>query len=223
MSIAANVALVVIAIVMLVAAVRVVTTSNIVHAAVALMFVLAGTAAIFLLLGAEFLGWTQVFLYVGAIVVLFLFGTMLTRARLGSSDDLDAPISQRWIAVAVTGLLLVVFAVVIGRSFGSDQIRIEGTTPRFVVDGKVVTGVEFRGGKAYLEGEEVVVTGPAPRQKGVLDRPTTASELADDLFENWVLPFEAVSIVLLAALIGSIVLARPDDPEHVADRGVPSS
>lgn len=223
MSIAANIALVVIALVMLVAAVRVVTSTNIVHAAVALMFVLAGTAAIFLLLGAEFLGWTQVFIYVGAIVVLFLFGTMLTRARLGTSDDLDAPVNQRWIAVAVAALLLVVFSIVIGRSFGSDEIRIEGTTPRYVVEGRVVTGVEFRAGKAYLEGEEVVVTGPAPREKGVLDRPTTTAEIATDLFENWVLPFEAVSIVLLAALIGSIVLARRDDPDHVADRGVTSS
>jgi NADH-quinone oxidoreductase subunit J len=45
--------------------------------------VLAGVAAQFILLGAEFVAVTQVLVYIGAIVVLFLFGIMLTRAKLG--------------------------------------------------------------------------------------------------------------------------------------------
>ena len=42
----------------------------------------------YLLLGAEFVAWVQVLIYVGAIVVLFLFGLMLTKAPIGR-DTLD--------------------------------------------------------------------------------------------------------------------------------------
>ena len=42
----------------------------------------------FLLLGAEFVGWVQILIYVGAIVILFLFGLMLTKAPIGR-DSLD--------------------------------------------------------------------------------------------------------------------------------------
>ena len=65
---------------MAVGAVRVVTTKNIVHAALWLMLVLAGVAANFILLAGEFVAVVQVLIYIGAITVLFLFGIMLTRA-----------------------------------------------------------------------------------------------------------------------------------------------
>ncbi|MCC7075910.1 MAG: NADH-quinone oxidoreductase subunit J [Acidimicrobiia bacterium] len=185
LAIGPTIAAVVIGIVMVVAGIRLVTTDNVVHAAISLMGVLAGVAATFMLLGAEFLGWTQVLVYIGAIVVLFLFGVMLTRARLGEAD-LDAPVAQRWAAagtaVLVFGLLTTVFVKV----FGSAEIT--------------------------------VVTGQAPREPGALTSPTTAADLAHDLFRDWVLPFEAVSLVLLAALIGAIVLARRDDREHTRPR-----
>ena len=67
------------------AALRVVTTRNIVHAALYLIIVLAGVAAQYFLLGAEFIGTAQILIYLGAIVVLFLFGIMLTRAPLTGS------------------------------------------------------------------------------------------------------------------------------------------
>ena len=57
---------------------RVVTTSNIVHAALWLVTVLGGAAALYLLLAAEFVAVTQVLVYIGAVIVLFLFGIMLT-------------------------------------------------------------------------------------------------------------------------------------------------
>ena len=58
-----------------------------VHAAVYLVLVLAGAAAQFILLGAEFVAITQVLVYIGAIVVLFLFGIMLTRAPMRGEDE----------------------------------------------------------------------------------------------------------------------------------------
>ncbi|MFM7879077.1 MAG: NADH-quinone oxidoreductase subunit J, partial [Acidimicrobiaceae bacterium] len=69
---------------MVVSALRVVTTNNVVHAALWLVVVLAGAAGQYILLAAEFVAITQVLVYIGAVMVLFLFGTMLTRARIGA-------------------------------------------------------------------------------------------------------------------------------------------
>src|SRR5579864_3479569 len=87
--IAQNIAFGVTALAMAVGAVRVVTTKNVVHAALWLMLVLAGVAANFILLAAEFVAVVQVLVYIGAIVVLFLFGIMLTRAPIGHEIGLD--------------------------------------------------------------------------------------------------------------------------------------
>ena len=76
-------AFVVLGVVGLGAAVRLVTSKNVVHAALYLVVSLLMVGAIYLLLGAEFLGWVQILIYVGAIVVLLLFGLMLTRAPIG--------------------------------------------------------------------------------------------------------------------------------------------
>src|SRR5947209_12963734 len=80
-------------------ALRVVTTKNIVHAALYLTVVLAGVAALYILLAAEFVFAVQVIVYIGAIVVLFLFGIMLTRSPMGNSDELDN--NQRPVAAVV--------------------------------------------------------------------------------------------------------------------------
>src|SRR5207244_6188692 len=80
-------------------AVRVVTTKNIVHAALYLTVVLAGVAALYILLAAEFVFAVQLLVYIGAIVVLFLFGVMLTRSPMGNSDELDN--NQRPVAAIV--------------------------------------------------------------------------------------------------------------------------
>src|SRR3982751_6490256 len=61
-----------------VSAVAVVVTQNIVRAATWLLFALAGTAGVFFLLGADFIGATQLLVYVGGTLVLVVFGVMLT-------------------------------------------------------------------------------------------------------------------------------------------------
>src|SRR5262249_52651273 len=72
----------VIAAAMAISAIGVVSTKNVVHAALFLVVVLGGGAAQFLLLGQEFVAWVQVLVYIGAVIVLFLFGIMLTRAPM---------------------------------------------------------------------------------------------------------------------------------------------
>src|SRR3954468_11798417 len=84
-------------------AVAVVVTQNIVRAAAWLLFALAGTAGIFFLLGADFIGATQLLIYVGGTLVLVVFGVMLTAQgpfvtlRIGAAE---------WAISLVAGVLL---------------------------------------------------------------------------------------------------------------------
>ena len=90
-------------------ALLVVTTHQLVHAALWLVVTLGAVAGCYLLLSAEFVAWVQVLIYVGAVVVLLLFGLMLTKAPIGVSLDLDGPPLQRAAAAVVAvGLAAVV-------------------------------------------------------------------------------------------------------------------
>jgi NADH-quinone oxidoreductase subunit J len=169
----ANVVFAVLAVFMVAAAVRVVTTKNIVHAALWLVVVLSGVGVNYLLLQAEFVAITQFLVYIGAIVVLFLFGIMLTRAPLGVSDELDN--NQRTIGVIIGLALLAVISYALIETFGGEQLTFQ----------------------AY---ENVAEVNSSPRT-GVV---------ADAIFGQYLIPFEMVSVLLLAALIGAIVLARRD-------------
>ncbi len=154
----------VIALMMLVGAIRVVTTKNVVHAALWLVVVLAGAAAQYILLAAEFVAVTQVLVYIGAVMVLFLFGTMLTRAQIGNEADTD---NKSKLSAAFVGLLMA------------------GTLGYVLID-------RFRA--------EQLPTGT----------PVSTDRVADAIFGQYSLPFWALSIVLTAAAIGAIVLARRD-------------
>lgn len=141
----------------------VVSSRNVVHAALFLVATLGSIAALFLLLGAEFVGWTQILIYVGAIVVLLLFGIMLTRAPMGRMA-LDN--QKRASAIVVAAGTFGVLTWLIWDAFGDERIPLK----------------------------QVVRT----------------REIGQSLFDRFVLPFEAISVLLLAALVGAIVLARKD-------------
>jgi len=163
--VAQNIGFGIIAAVMVVGALRVVTSNNVVHAALWLVTVLAGAAAQYLLLAAEFVAVTQVLVYVGAVMVLFLFGVMLTRARVGAERDLNN--RHPLLAVPVAGLMLGVMVYVLIDGFGDDRL---------------------------------------PEDRDQL--PVAA--ISDAIFDPYLLPFWALSFLLLAAVIGAIVLARKD-------------
>ncbi|WP_019632699.1 NADH-quinone oxidoreductase subunit J [Actinomadura atramentaria] len=109
-----DVALVLLGVVALGGGVLCVTTRQIVHAALWLVVAFGGLAGSYLVLTAEFVAWVQVLIYVGAVVVLLLFGIMLTRAPIGRNDGLDS--ENRWVAlvVAVATAALLVTTVVLG-------------------------------------------------------------------------------------------------------------
>jgi len=152
------------AVVMTFSSIRVVTSKNVVHCALYLVMVLAGVAGIYILLAAEFLAAVQVLVYIGAIVVLFLFGIMLTRAPIGRSAGLDN--DQRALAamvgLAVAGLL----GALLIDGFGDKKINLAG--------------------------------------------PQRSADVGLAIFQSYVIPFEVISVLLLAALVGAVVLARRD-------------
>ncbi len=118
--IAQNVAFGLLAAAMAIAALGVVRTKNVVHAA--LYLVVAGGAAQFILLGQEFVAWVQVLVYIGAVIVLFLFGIMLTRAPMHPKESLDNDL--RWPA-AVTALFLAgVLGALLVDTFHADEVEL---------------------------------------------------------------------------------------------------
>ena len=120
--IAENVVFGIIAAAMALGAIGVVRTKNVVHAALYLVVVLAGGAAQFILLGQEFVAWVQVLVYIGAVIVLFLFGIMLTRAPMHPADSLDN--NLRWPA-AVTALFLVgILTGLLVHTFHADKVNV---------------------------------------------------------------------------------------------------
>jgi NADH-quinone oxidoreductase subunit J len=149
----------------LVAAIRLVTAKNVVHAALYLVVTLATIGGMYVVLAAEFLAFVQVLIYVGAIVVLLLFSLMLTRAPIGR-EALDN--QQRGIAALVALGIVAGLTFLIWDAFGDAE--------------------PFRPGSAGTAG------------------------LGASIFSEFVLPFEVVSFLLLAALIGAVVLARKDQP-----------
>ena len=118
--VAQNIAFGIVALMMVFGALRVVTTKNVVHAALWLVLVMAGAAVQYLILSAEFVAITQVLVYIGAVTVLFLFGTMLTRAQLGRATDLDNKYKLLGIPVAL--LLLGTLVYVLIDSFHADKV-----------------------------------------------------------------------------------------------------
>jgi NADH-quinone oxidoreductase subunit J len=165
--VAQNIAFGLIAAVMIFGALRVVTSKNVVHAALWLVCVLAGAAAQYLLVYAEFVAVTQVLVYVGAVMVLFLFGVMLTRARIGKETDLNNKRSMLGIPVAVT--LFAAMSIALINGFKDDKL-------------------------------------PGPGEARRID----TRLISDRIFSPYLLPFWALSFVLLVAVIGAIVLARKD-------------
>ena len=103
------------------AALSVVISRNVVHAALYLVVTLLAVAGTFLMLGAEFLAWTQVLVYVGAVIVLILFGLMLTRAPIGPMAQSN---ENGGLALAVSLALFGFLCVVIFQAFGDTRIDI---------------------------------------------------------------------------------------------------
>lgn len=147
-----------------------ITRRNAVHAAIWLIASLMGVAGLFLLQRAEFLFAVQIVLYIGGIMVLFLFVIMLINLDTAAAER---QYSGQW--------KLALGAVVLA--------------------GGEIAWVMARG-LPGLGAAAAVQDGGEGGSDGNVER------LADLLFSEYLLPFEIVSILLLAAIVGSVFLAR---------------
>ena len=144
-------------------AVMVVTSSQLIHSAVALLFTLFGVAGLYVFLYADYIAATQVNIYVGGILVLIIFGVMLT-------NKIDKPIiesnsSNKIIGVFISGFIFLILSIIIFQTnWNALPNNSEGSSTVALI-GRLILG-------------------------------------------DYLLPFELISILLLAALTGAAMLAR---------------
>ncbi len=173
----------------------VVINRNLWHSALFLMLSLFGTSGLFVLLVAPFLAAVQVLVYIGAIAILVLFAIMLTRRMMG----LEETQNTQWPAAAAVAVVLFIILVI---------------TISPLVDEEAVTDI-FGDKVANLNANLPV--DPDAKDSGVVANNdldiVTVEAIGEALVtrDGFVLPFELASILLTAALIGAIVVAREDE------------
>jgi NADH-quinone oxidoreductase subunit J len=151
----------------LVSAILVITRRNVVHSVIWLIVTLFAVAGIYLMQHAEFLFAAQVILYVGGIMVLFLFVVMLVHVDVSMRQ---ARFARQWQLALLTALLVM---------------------------GQLGYALYNRGHGLGL---------PAPLVVSEPLRNTQA--VGQTLYQNYMLPVEIASILLLVAMIGAVVMAK---------------
>jgi len=146
-----------------------ITRKNAVHSAIYLIVSLMGVAGLYLLQQAEFLFAVQIVLYIGGIMVLFLFVIMLV--NLDEAAKQKRFNGQWWIALLCVALVGAQVLYFISKGAAAFQIAKPGSLPPAAVSGNT-------------------------------------EMLADVLFQDYLLPFEIASILLLVAVVGSVVMAK---------------
>lgn len=147
-------------------AILTITRRNPVHSAIWLIVSLLGVAGLFLLLQAEFLFAVQIVLYIGGIMVLFLFVIMLVNLEEAAMQSQFN--NQWWLALAC--------ALGVGAE---------------------ILYVLAKGGQSF----------PLPSQTAMPQGGNTEM-IANALFRDYLVPFELASVLLLAAIVGSVIMAR---------------
>jgi NADH-quinone oxidoreductase subunit J len=150
------------ALLIVVSAFVVVSSKNVMHSAFSLMFTLLGVAGLYVLLNADFIAMTQIMVYIGGIMILIVFGNMLT-TRITNVD-----VKSKNIQILPTALLT---AIIGGTLCGTFWYTNWAVAPTFDVE-------------------------------------ATASHIGMILLTDYILPFEAVSVLLLIAMIGAALIAR---------------
>ena len=172
-------------------ALGVVLVRDLFRSALLLAMVFVAVGGLFVLMNAEFLAVVQILIYVGAIAVLFIFAVMLTR----DVQQGNAPNRLQIPAALVSALLL---AAMIATAVTTDWTTLAGA------------GLEVKSQIAQTQAVGIPVDTEltAAGLTGVEVESVKSGGLADLLIGNFVLPFEAVSLLLLAAAIGGLALAR---------------
>jgi NADH-quinone oxidoreductase subunit J len=157
----------------------VVTQRNLFRAALYLVVALIGVAGLFVLLDAGFLGVVQVFIYAGAIAILIIFAVMVTR-RVMYPDVPQRNTQWAWAA----GLVVILFVILL-LTLAPNQISLP-------IGNLTMGGVNWP-----EETSDVPIAGVAELGKALVDA------------EEFVVPFEVASVLLLVAMIGAVYIVFP--------------
>ena len=174
---------------------------NAVHSALFLISSLVSVAALFVLSGAEFIAGVQILVYVGGVMVLFLFVIMLVNVGAEERGREEIFNNQRQVTASLIFCFLLVGGVLYAVSSAYPGLEKRYPKPEAVV-GEQTTPTDR--------------TGP-PNATGTSQMTKDTERVGSSLYRYASLPFEIASILLLVAIIGSVMLARTLKQEVSAD------
>jgi len=181
----------------LIMAIFVVTARSAVHSALFLISTLVTVAGLFVLLQAEFIMGVQILVYVGGVMVLFLFVIMLVNVKEEEKESSRIFTGQYIPAVILAFLLGGLFLFAITRARTSEATSFLDKADRLEV-----------GGEAGLHPRPAVEAGK---------RSQNTQQVGLALYSQAALPFEIASVLLLVAMVGSVMLARGKRQEKISD------
>jgi NADH-quinone oxidoreductase subunit J len=185
----------------LIAGLLTIMARNAVHSALFLISSLVSIAALFILLGAEFIAGVQILVYVGGVMVLFLFVIMLV--NVGAEERGRERLFNRPAQVITTTVFALLLAV--GLVYALNQ-GYKG------ISEKNKDQIDVAGDRRSIEEQNL------PRAATNTFRITKDTErVGNSLYRYASLPFEIASVLLLVAIIGSVMLARTVKQEAAVD------
>jgi NADH-quinone oxidoreductase subunit J len=169
---------------------------NAVHSALFLISSLISVAALFVLARAEFIAGVQILVYVGGVMVLFLFVIMLVNVSAEERGTDEIFNNQRQVAASLIFCLLLVGGVLYSINTGSMTLQ-----------------------KLHPPTAEALASDQAhaPSATGSSRITRDAENVGNSLYRYASLPFEIASVLLLVAIIGSVMLARTLKQEAAVD------
>ena len=201
----------------LVSAILVVTQRKPVSSALFLVLAFFCLAVLYIMLGSEFIAVLQVIVYAGAIMVLFVFVVMLLNLRGKQSWEITGTM-RTLLGFGAAGLIMVITVPIIQSTIGtSSRIGLSEVremqaaldsggelSPAHIVE--IAKWLDNSG----LENRTEATT-PAEKLKAIEEFYLTMGSVetvGKNLFERFLLPFEVVSVLLLAAIIGVVAMLK---------------
>src|SRR5688572_13097614 len=160
---------------------------NTIHSALFLISALVSVAALFILLRAEFVAGVQILVYVGGVMVLFLFVVMLVQTRAEEESKVKLYTGQMWAAVVLALVLSISFFFAMNPA--QPNFRPPAGAQAAEAGSKDEAGERSQAGAGQAVSSDTESVGEA-------------------LYKQAALPFEIASVLLLVAMVGAVLLAR---------------
>ncbi len=180
---------------------------NAVHSALFLISSLISIAALFILLHAEFIAGVQILVYVGGVMVLFLFVIMLVNVSAEEQGREEIFNRPRQVVTSVIFCFLLVGGLIYAINMG-------------------YKGLQERDSAKIRDAAAVSATSDQSLQAGATGTSRITSDtsrVGNMLYRFGSLPFEIASVLLLVAIIGSVMLARTLKQEASVDDLAPET